>query len=355
MLTMTLLCVCTIVYVFGNGSPCHHLLLTKHRPALLSAFSPSREPQTIVSVVGHQSDTTETPVSCVDQDSVSAADGISVFQGFFSLVREGVCYGQFSSELLMTPKRSVVDDSGTPSQPSQASPDQRPSSRKNHQSEVATAVFSRICPEASSTSDPVELAEPDGPNEAVGDPGRRGHPNYPRRRRRGGIRNGHRTRRQSSGRGITSRHRVMSATSLESPGYWAFDALLDLRDVNIPAGTQCPAYRGYQNICPANSRTLPDFCCQTQPVNFGRHRDGYRSYNVQQHPGHVWVQHHRGNTLMAALISPMLETRRWQATKISLVSTGWKLLTPRSHTKSFFPQTCGYQSQQNWAWRVDGA
>ena len=74
----------------------------------LVSTSPSREPQTIVSVVGHQSDTTETPVSCVDQDSVSAADCISVFQAFFSLVRKCVCYGQFSSELLMSPKRLAV-------------------------------------------------------------------------------------------------------------------------------------------------------------------------------------------------------------------------------------------------------
>ena len=105
-LTMILVSVCSTVFVFCNGSPCRHVLLTRHRPALLSvrhrvtnmtvrlvnpidqgipAETPvSRVPQTFVSGIDHQSDATQTPVSRVDQDSVSAADCISVSQAGFS-------------------------------------------------------------------------------------------------------------------------------------------------------------------------------------------------------------------------------------------------------------------------------
>ena len=151
----------------------------------------SRAPQTIVSVVGHQSDTTETPV----QDSVSAVDCISVFHASFSgtqvLELWPILFGVVNvSEAFGCCASS--DDGGTPSKPSQMSLDKRSSSCRNHSSEVVTAVFSRMCPEAPSTSDSVDLAKPDGPNGAVGDPGRRGHQNYPHRWRRGGIRNGRR-------------------------------------------------------------------------------------------------------------------------------------------------------------------
>ena len=62
-----------------------------------------------VSVIDHHSDGTQTPVFCVDQDSVSAVDCIPVPQAWF--------YGKqvlefwpilFSLELLMSPKRSFV-------------------------------------------------------------------------------------------------------------------------------------------------------------------------------------------------------------------------------------------------------
>ena len=130
-----------------------------------------------------------------------------------------------------------------------------------------TAVFSRMCPEASSTSDPVEPADPDGPNETVEDPGRRSDENYPR------MRNGHTTRGQSSRPGTTSMGRLMSTTISTSPGWWAFDELLVFRDVSA---------------LPTNSRTLPDIGGQTGFANFGRHTDGYNSYNFQQRPKHVW-------------------------------------------------------------------
>ena len=133
----------------------------------------------------------------------------------------------------------------------------------------------------------VELAEPDGPNESFGDPCRRGHQNCPRRWKRGGIRNGHRTRGQSSRRGTTSRRRVMSTTSSPSPGCWASDELL----VSIFAGTLCSAYFGMDTILAIYS-------------------------NAQYMFG---VQHHHGNTLVAAFTHRYPQHSRhrvWHATKM---------------------------------------
>ena len=196
-------------------SPCHHMAVRLVNPTDqgITVETPvSRVPQTTVPVIGHQCDTTEKPLLVWIPDSVSAADCISVFQACFS--------GERVLELWPTLFGSVdvseasgccasSDGSVTPSQPSQASLDKRSSSCRNHSSEVPTAVFSRLCPEASSTSDPVELAEPDSsPTKPFGNLGRRDCDNYPRRWRRGGIRNGDRTLGQSSARGTTSRRRV---------------------------------------------------------------------------------------------------------------------------------------------------
>ena len=76
-----------------------------------------------------------------------------------------------------------------------------------------------MCPEASSTSDPVELAESDVPNEAAVDPGRGGRQELVHAdgaEEESG--NGYRIRGHSSGRGITSRRHVMSTTSSATPG-----------------------------------------------------------------------------------------------------------------------------------------
>ena len=67
----------------------------------------------------------------------------------------------------------------------------------------------------------------------------------------GGVRNGHRSRGQSSGRGTTSRRRVMSLAS--STSQWAFDDLHLFLDVGIHPDTLCPAYLGYQKTLPAHT------------------------------------------------------------------------------------------------------
>ena len=244
-------------------------------------------------------------------------------------------------------------ESGTIQQTSQASSAKRSNFFGNHLSEIAAATLSCTCPATSASPDPVEAADPDNPSEAVGDPGRRGHQNYPRRRRRGGVR----TRGQSSGSGTSSRRRVTSTASSASPSCWALDELLVLRDVSIPLGTPCPAPFGYQKALPANTRTLPDLCCQTQFAHSGGHADGYGSHSLQQRSIHVWGTASPGQHADAcprALMSPMLETRRWQATDSTNVcdAGSCSLLVAR---EKFFPETCGYQSQQNWGWRVAGA
>ena len=70
-----------------STSPCHHMrvLLVNTADQGTKAETPvSRVPQTIVSGIDHRSDTTVTHVSCVDQDSVSAAGCNSVFRAGFS-------------------------------------------------------------------------------------------------------------------------------------------------------------------------------------------------------------------------------------------------------------------------------
>ena len=143
----------------------------------------SRAPQTTVSVVDHPSDTTVTHVSCMNQDSVSAADCNSVFGAGFSgkqvLELWPILFGD-----VVSPKRPTVAPIRT-----------TVARLRNHDNVVeqtfqlqeslvkrTTTVFSCTRPEAHSTCNPVEPAESDGLNETFGDPGTRGHHNYPRRR-----------------------------------------------------------------------------------------------------------------------------------------------------------------------------
>ena len=72
-----------------STSPCHHMTTRLVNPI-------------------DQGITAETRVSRVDQDSVSAADCISVFAAGFFLVNNCLSHGQVSTELLMSPKRSVA-------------------------------------------------------------------------------------------------------------------------------------------------------------------------------------------------------------------------------------------------------
>ena len=123
----------------------------------------------------------------------------------------------------MSPERSVVacrtdpGDSGTIQQPSQASLVKRSNSCGDHSSEVAAVALSCMCPETSTSSDPVERAEPDNPSPTI--------PAKPMKilveeaiKR---VRNGYRTRGQSSASGTSSRRRVISTASSASPSCWA--------------------------------------------------------------------------------------------------------------------------------------
>ena len=138
--------------------------------------------QICLSLLEHQSDRTEAPVSCVDQLSVFATVCNSVSRAVFSGERVLELWPiLFGSVDVSGAFGCCTDfgDSGTIQQPSQASLVKRSNSCRNH-----SAALSCMCPEASASSDPVERAEPDDPNEAVGDPGRRSHQNYARGWRR---------------------------------------------------------------------------------------------------------------------------------------------------------------------------
>ena len=233
-----------------STSPCHRMTVRLVNPIDRCTLAESpvlRLPPTTVSVIDHQCDGTETLVSCVDQGSVSTAECISVSQASFSGKQVLELWSIFFGSVDVSEAFGSCSGSGTPSPSTQASLDKRSSSCRNHSSEGATAVFSCMCPEPVFTSDPAEPATSDGLNETDGDPGRRGHWNYPRRSKRGAIRNSHRTRGQSSGRGTTWWHRVMSTASSALPVCSAFDELL--------------VFRGYQKTLPAFSRSLPDSCC----------------------------------------------------------------------------------------------
>ena len=337
---MTLLCVCTIVYVFCNGSPCHHLLLTKHRPALLSALHPlvSHKPSCQLSVISPIQHKHPYPVwiRTLCQRLIASPCSKRVF-----LVRKCVCYGQFSSEQLMSPKRSVVDDSGTPSQPSQASPDERPSSCKNHLK--PPPLIQSSLPNLTVPMKPLEILAGEATRTIHADGGEEESATVTEHEdrhqdvasRRGAVS----CRRRAWSRQDIG-HLMRCSTSATSTSLLEHSALRTVASRKI---VQQTLEHFQTTVADRKLSILDNTETDTDLTMYSNTQDMF------------WVQHHRGNTLMAALTSPMLETRRWQATKISLMSAGWKLLTPRSHTKSFFPQTCGYQSQQNWAWRADGA
>ena len=174
------------------------------------------------------------------------------------------------------------DDSGTPSQQSQASLYKRSSCCSNNLSKVATTVFSYTCLEASSTYDPVQPAKSNGPNEAVGD----GHKDYSRRWRRGGIRSGHRTRRQSSGRGTTSRRHVFSTASSASPSCWSLmSCSLVLRDVSIPTLAHLLTFAAESNLLVFND---------TQMIT---------ALAIYSNAHYMFgVKHYRGNTLTSGFM-----------------------------------------------------
>ena len=232
------------------------------------------------------------------------------------LVCKCLSCGHVSSDLV-SPKRLVLAPVPTTvarhRNHHKASLSKRCSSCRNYSSEVATAVFSCMCPEASSTSDSLEPAESDGPNEAWRNPKRSQHT-------------------KTSGRGTTSRRRVMSTTSSASPCGLAFHELLVLHNVSIPAGTPCPAYLGYQKTKPANSRALPDFGCKSENCSFSATQmtTALTMYSNAQHM--FGVPHTDGPH---ARVSPILETRRWPP-RFRRCLQGWKLLTP-GRTNSFSP------------------
>ena len=216
-----------------STSPCHHMtvrLVNSVDQGSTAETPVSRLPQTIVSVIDHQSDTTVTHVSCVDL--------------CHRLIATPCSWLHFLGKQVLEPWPILFRDV-----------DVSEAFTCCASSDVATTVFSCICPEASSTYDPVEPAKSDSHNEALGDLGRRGHQDSLSRRKRGGIRSGHRRRRQSSGRGTTSRRHVLATASSCLPSCWTFDELLILRDVSNPVGTPCPAHLGYKKTLPANYRT----------------------------------------------------------------------------------------------------
>ena len=134
----------------------------------------------------------------------------------------------------------------------------------------------------------------------------------------------------------TSRRRVMSTVISVSASCGASDEWLAFRDVSILAGTPYLAYLGYQKTLPADSRTLPDFCCEARLVNFARHTDGYGSHNLQQRPVHVW---RAAPPWQHTDCSPHTQVPRCskhggksQATKIPPVSARLEIAHSRSHT-----------------------
>ena len=188
--------------------------------------------------------------------------------------------------------------------------------------EVAAAALLCMYPEALASSDPVERARArqsqrgrwrfwqKKPSELSAQMEARGGP-----KRIQNTRTGIRVRQL-----VQASRPVVSTVSLASPSWWASDELfVSSALLGIPLGTQCSACVAYQIILPANTRTLPDCCCQTQFAHSGGHSDGNGSHNLQQRSIHVCIaaspgQHFDGCS--HAQISLILKTRRWHATKI---------------------------------------
>ena len=101
--------------------------------------------------------------------------------------------------------------------------------------------------------------------------------------------------------------------------------------------------------------TLPHLCFHTQPAHSGRHADGYGFHKLLPRPTHV-----KGCSTTVATHHHAELFRDTQDTEVASYqdSTGFcedgNCSLQSAHEK-LFPQTCGCQSQQNWAWRVHGA
>ena len=287
-----------------------------------------------MSVHEHQSDGTEAPlvwIRTLCQRLIVSPCPEPVF-----LVIKCLSCGQFSLDLLMSPKRSVAAPCPTTAARHRNHHDRRLSNGPVPAGITRPKVqqpYSRACV----LKPPAESC---GPNEAVGDRVRRSHQNHPRRWRRRGVQNGHRTRRQSSGCGTSSRRRVMSMASSASPGCWTFDELL------VFATSASLLDRAFRALATRKlyQQTLQHFLtvvANRNFVDFGRRTNGCGSDNVQQRSVHVWSglslgQHTDG--CPHAQISPFLKTRRWHATKIPLVFARLEIAHTRSHAKSVSPK-----------------
>ena len=147
--------------------------------------------------------------------------------------------------LLMSPKRSTVAPPTTVAchrNHHNRRSNIRSSSCRNHSSKASTTVFSCTCFETCSSCEPLKPAKFVGLNETGGDPGRRGHQNYPCRWQRGGVRGGHRTRETV----IRSWHFTINDADVHVDGVFGsvrgvgHVKVLVLRDVSMPVGTAVP-------------------------------------------------------------------------------------------------------------------
>ena len=113
--------------MFCNDSPCHHLLFTgtvqlscqyitmspldgtpreSYRPVHYNRNTSLSSTTNLLSIITHQSDTSETPISCVR----TLCQRLIAYPGSKPVILVCRCwrYSQLSSELLTSPKRSVV-------------------------------------------------------------------------------------------------------------------------------------------------------------------------------------------------------------------------------------------------------
>ena len=164
-------------------------------------------PQNSVSVLEHQSDATEAPVSCVDQP---------VFLIFWPILFGSVdvseafgCCTDSSESVVRYSNHHKRRLSNVPNPAGTTRPKLQPHSR---------VLVLR----------PLPLIQPSEQSQTI--------PTMPLEIL---AEEAHRTRGQSSERGTMSWRRVMSTASSASPSGWASDELFVLRDVRIPPGTPC--------------------------------------------------------------------------------------------------------------------
>ena len=169
----------------------------------------------------------------------------------------------------------------------------------------------------------------------------------------GGVRNGHRSRGQSSGRGTTSRRRVMSLASSTSQvgghlmictSSWTLASILTHSALHTLATRKL-----YRHTSP----THPDLCFQTQPAHSGRHADGYGFHKL-----------HRDNTPSCTVIRDTQDTEGGKLPRFLRFLRGWKLLSPGRTRTVFSPERVainrsktglGGSTAHGRVWRVDGA